>query len=214
MNEQLNKLFEQAMAEVITSQQLHARWLNTLSMMENTGARKISRNEHPVFINLTILKHAAEEARHAYFLKKQIGKLGINLCPDYSWEFLLAPLSSYLYLHRLDLAVCRMLKDQWHFTQEQVKQGAYLLVTYAIEVRAEVLYGIYQKQLERFGSKINVKSIIMEEDGHLEEMTAMLEQFHEQWKVLAEVMCSIEEQLFHKWIEDVVMELPQPIAST
>jgi len=52
----------------------HARWLNTLSMMENTGAKKIKNCEHPVFVNEIILKHAAEEARHAYYLKSQIQK--------------------------------------------------------------------------------------------------------------------------------------------
>ena len=44
-------------------------------MMENTGARKISRFEHPVATDIIVLKHAAEEARHAYYLKKLIGKI-------------------------------------------------------------------------------------------------------------------------------------------
>lgn len=210
MNEQSVKLFEQVMQSVTADHLLHARWLNTLSMMENTGARKIARNEHPVHTTLTILKHAAEEARHAYYLKKQIGKLGTGLCPDYSQEFLLAPMSSYLYLHRLDADVCRMLKKQWQFSADEIRQGAYLLVTYAIEVRADVLYGIYQEQLDKTDSKVNVKSIILEEDGHLEEMTSMLQQFHEKWEVLAADACLIEEALFQNWVEDIIKEVPLP----
>jgi hypothetical protein len=42
--------------------------------MENAGARKISKCEHPTLVTQIQLKHAAEEHRHAYYLKKQIGK--------------------------------------------------------------------------------------------------------------------------------------------
>ena len=76
---------------IIPSAELHSKWLNSLSMMENTGARKISKYEHPVFTDIIVLKHAAEEARHAYYLKKQIGKLDAEACPDYSFKYLLRP---------------------------------------------------------------------------------------------------------------------------
>ncbi len=59
---------------IIAQPQLHARWLNTLSLMENTGARKISASEDPVTVTYIILKHAAEEHRHAFYLKKQLKK--------------------------------------------------------------------------------------------------------------------------------------------
>src|ERR1700744_1225283 len=87
--------------KITTSAPLHAKWLNSLSMMENTGARKISRYEHPVHTNIIVLKHAAEEARHAYYLKKLISRVAGGDCPDYSFEYLLAPVESYHYLHRL-----------------------------------------------------------------------------------------------------------------
>ena len=51
---------------IVASDAMHVKWLNSLSMMENTGARKISKYEHPVHTNIIVLKHAAEEARHAY----------------------------------------------------------------------------------------------------------------------------------------------------
>ena len=38
---------EQLIASIVADKQQHARWLNTLSLMENTGARKISASEHP-----------------------------------------------------------------------------------------------------------------------------------------------------------------------
>ena len=63
---------------IVENPELHAKWLNTLSFMENCGARKISAGEDRVKTSLLQLKHAAEEHRHAYYLKKQIGKLGVT----------------------------------------------------------------------------------------------------------------------------------------
>src|ERR1035437_2099518 len=172
--EQLSKIVN----KIVLSDEMHAKWLNSLSMMENTGARKISKYEHPVHTNIIVLKHAAEEARHAYYLKKQIGKLAQDACPDYSYPYLLAPIESYHYLNMLDVEACRYLKNKMNLEGRALIHGAYLLVTYAIEVRADMLYGIYQEALTKHASKVNVKSIITEEEGHLAEMRRMLEVFH------------------------------------
>lgn len=199
-------ILEQSLDKIVANDQLHACWLNTLSLMENTGARKISRYEHPVYTNITVLKHAAEEARHAYYLKKQIGKLGASLCPDYSFESLLAPMESYHYLQQLDLRTCRYLYGKG-YRGRSLFDGAYILVTYAIEVRADELYGVYQQVLDQAGSRVNVKSIILEEAGHLEEMTRMLEQFSPDWRDLATDICTLEQQLFEQWI-GAIRQLP------
>lgn len=190
-------------ALIVPSDEMHAKWLNSLSMMENTGARKISKYEHPVYTNIIVLKHAAEEARHAYYLKKQIGKIAQDACPDYSYPYLLAPIESYHYLHQLDVEACRYIKNTLGLEGRELKHGAYLLVTYAIEVRADMLYGIYQDALTKYSSKVNVKSIIAEEEGHLEEMQKMLEVFHPQWEQLAGDMCEIENRLFERWISAI-----------
>ena len=186
--------------KIVVSDSIHAKWLNSLSMMENTGARKISKYEHPVHTGIIVLKHAAEEASHAYYLKKQIGKLAEDACPDYSYPYLLAPIESHHYLNLLDVEACRYLKNKLNLEGRALKHGAYLLVTYAIEVRADMLYGIYQDALTKHGSKVNVKSIILEEEGHLQEMQRMLEVFHPQWEALAADMCAVENRLFHTWI--------------
>src|ERR1035437_8167932 len=172
--EQLRRI----VSKIIPDNDLHVKWLNSLSMMENTGARKISKYEDPVHTNIIVLKHAAEEARHAYYLKKQISKLAKDSCPDYSYPYLLAPIESYHYLQQLDVEACRYIKNKLNLEGRALKHGAYLLVTYAIEVRADMLYGIYQEALTKHKSKVNVKSIITEEEGHLAEMRRMLEVFH------------------------------------
>jgi bacterioferritin (cytochrome b1) len=156
---------------------------------------------------LMILKHAAEESRHAYYLKKQISKLGKNLCPDYAWNNLLAPLASYHFLHKLDVEACRLLKEEMNCDETQVKKGAYLLVTYAIEVRADMLYGIYQQRLTEIGSKVNVKSIIAEEEGHLAEMNKMLREYDVRWEEMAKKILAVEEVYFEGWVKQMAKEL-------
>jgi hypothetical protein len=199
----MSELLKTVVEKIVTVDDIHAKWLNSLSMMENTGARKISKYEHPLLTNIIVLKHAAEEARHAYYLKKQIDKLAKNACPDYSYPYLLAPIESYHYLNMLDVEACRYLKNKLGLEGRALKQGAYLLVTYAIEVRADMLYGIYQDALTRHRSKVNVKSIIAEEEGHLEEMQRMLVEFHPDWETLAADMCEVENRLFEVWVSAI-----------
>jgi hypothetical protein len=209
--EQSAQLLTSIIQTVVAQPALHAKWLNTLSMMENTGSRKISRFEHPVEVDIMILKHAAEEARHAYYLKKQIAKMEGERCPDYSFPYLLAPVASYQYLHHLDVSASRYLKKVLKLEGWAMRQAAYLLVTYAIEVRADMLYGIYQDALTAIGSKVNVKSIIKEEEGHLAEMTRMLKEFSPEWESIAADICQVEDELFHNWLRGLKVVLEQPV---
>lgn len=198
---------KQLFSKIIASPEVHARLLNTLSLMENTGARKISASEHSTDVTLIILKHAAEEHRHAYYLKKQISKINESLCPTYAYEYLLAPASSRLYLNKLDTEVCRYLKNTLNLSGTDLKFAAYLLVTYAIEVRADELYPVYQDALDAAQSKVNVKSIILEEEGHLEEMLKQLKDFSLEWEIYAEAALKIEAKLFNDWVKALEIEL-------
>jgi len=194
---------QHVVSRIVQSREWHTKWLNSLSMMENTGARKISHYEHPVHTGIIVLKHAAEEARHAYYLKKLIARLDEDTCPDYSHPWLLAPVESSQYLNLLDIEVCRYIREKLGLQGRELKHGAYLLVTYAIEVRADMLYGIYQDALTQCRSKVNVRSIIAEEEGHLEEMRKMLVSFHPDWESLAADVCRIEDRLFGNWIDAI-----------
>jgi len=192
----LQKIFQ----NIIADNQLHARFLNTLSLMENTGARKISASEHKTKVSYLILKHACEEARHAFYLKKQIQKVAnLDNFPTYENSHLLAPFASYTYLQSLDIQVCRYLKQTLKLSGEALKYAAYLLVTYSIEVRADELYPIYQDALDEAQSKVNVKSIIVEEEGHLAEMIEQLKNFSPDWENHAEKACETEKKLFEEW---------------
>ena len=186
---------------------LHAKLLNTLSLMENCGARKIAACEHAEHVTLMVLKHAAEEFRHAYYLKRQIHKLGPDLCAQYRAHELLAPRYSRSYLQRLDVAVCRHVKEQLGLRGLELVWWAYLLVTYAIEERAALLYPVYQDVLEDVGSPVSVKMIIVEEEGHLDEMTEQLSALSREWQEHAQLACTIEARLHDRWLERVVQSL-------
>ena len=188
---------------IVSDNILHAKWLNTLSFMENAGARKISASEHKETVNLIILKHAAEEHRHAYYLKKQLDKLDGGLCKTYKSEELLTPNHTRFYLNALDIAVCRYLKQEFNLSGFELKFAAYLFVTYAIEVRADELYPVYQEVLTQAGSKVTVKSIILEEEGHLEEMLNQLKSFSTDWEYHAELVVKIEQAMFEEWINQL-----------
>lgn len=199
--------FYELLEKIVFDHHTHVKWLNTLSFMENAGARKISACEHPTKVNLIQLKHACEEHRHAYYLKKQIAKIDSESCKTYENEELLAPIATRQYLHSLDIKACKYLYNNFNLTKDELKYAAYLFVTYAIEVRADELYPVYQEILIKTSSKIMVKSIILEEEGHLEEMINQLDEFSENWKSHAENILKIEHELHDQWIDAIIEEV-------
>ncbi|MFZ4928405.1 hypothetical protein [Chryseobacterium sp. Mn2064] len=201
--------FHHLLEKIVQDGSTHAKWLNTLSFMENAGARKISKCEHPVLVTQIQLKHAAEEHRHAYYLKKQIGKINPELCKTYESQELLAPIATRQYLHSLDVKACRYLQEAFQLNKEDLKYAAYLFVTYAIEVRADDLYPVYQDVLTKVSSKIMVKSIILEEEGHLEEMINQLNDFSADWKTHADHVLTIEKELHEQWMNAITEEVTQ-----
>ncbi len=193
---------ETALKMIISSPQLHARWINTLSCMENCGARKISRCEHPTLVKEEMLKHAAEEFRHAYYLKQQIKKITDENFDSYRLDKILGGMASWHYLEALDLAACRFLKEKFQLSKSEIRKIAYLAVTYAIEVRASILYPLYERILRELDSPIRVKSIVLEEEEHLKDMERELESVPN-GLYYCQYISSIESQLFLKWEESI-----------
>lgn len=179
---------------------LHGLWINTLSYLENCGARKIASCEHPTAVKEEMLKHASEEFRHAFYLKKQLSRIGAAY-EDYRLGYLLGGWSAYHYLNALDIQTSRYLREMGKSLYE-IKQLAYLLVTYAIELRAGELYPIYQTALRKKGSKVQVQSILLEEKEHLAEMEAELAKIPSA-KIYVEEVCQIEGRLFDKLLKSL-----------
>lgn len=99
------------------------------------------------------------------------------------------------------------MKNTLQLQRDALKYTAYLLVTYSIEVRADELYPIYQNALDEVKSKVNVKSIIVEEEGHLAEMIEQLKSFSPDWEIHAKKAIDIEKQLFEDWTRALVGEI-------
>src|SRR3984957_8254334 len=98
--------FQQLLSRIVAVPTLHAKWLNTLSYLENCGARKIAACEHPKLVKEEMLKHAAEEFRHAHYLKRQIVKVS---APLETYADILGGLATHHYLRALDLKLSREL---------------------------------------------------------------------------------------------------------
>jgi hypothetical protein len=190
---------------IMNSAELHSRWLNTLSYLENSGARKIAACEHPTLVKEEMLKHASEEFRHAHYLKSQIGRISPHILEDYSRNHLLGGRASLNYLSYLDLQACRYLKKVG-LKKTEVRECAYLLVTYAIELRADELYRIYDDILRQYRSKVTVKSILLEEKEHLNEMREGIGKLASGW-VHVEKVCTMESMLCKNWLAAVSAEI-------
>lgn len=202
------KEMEQLLTVIVASNELHAKWLNTLSFLENCGARKIAACEHPTLVKEEMLKHAAEEFRHAHHLKRQIERLSSSSMETYSLSLMLGGSATLHYLTALDLKASRYLKDLG-LSKQSIREAAYLLVTYAIELRAEELYPIYDRVLRKVDSRVAVKSILLEEKEHLAEMKEGLKQLSSGFTHAAHI-CAIESHLCKLWLDEIAKNILDP----
>lgn len=192
--------WKELLSLIIPVSSLHGKWLNTLSFLENSGARKIAVCEHPTKVKEEMLKHAAEEFRHAHYLKSQIKKVIVDIPSDYSLSGMLGDYATLHYLHALDALTCGYLKKERRLSQTEIKEAAYILVTYAVELRASELYPVYHDLLKKFRSKVAVKSILLEEEEHLAEMERELHHISNGPEML-NVVCEIEGRLCRNLVQ-------------
>ena len=71
-NERTLEMFFRRIAEVPA---LHARFLNTVAMLEYIGARKIMKSQRADMFDMELLSHVSEETRHAWLVKRMAIKL-------------------------------------------------------------------------------------------------------------------------------------------
>lgn len=147
---------------------LHARLINTLSMLEHTGSHKIMAAQHSAAVDQSTLKHIAEEAQHAYFMKRQAEKTA-GRPMEYVDTDLLAPASARMYFQRLEAAMLRLL------SMPRSSRAAYLYMSMIVEFRALWFYRLYQQSLKRAGHAMSLKRLIGEEQHHLTDMAQRLE---------------------------------------
>jgi hypothetical protein len=163
--------------------------------------------EHPTLVKEEMLKHAAEEFRHAYYLKQQMSKLQTHELKTYAMNSMLGGYYTLHYLQKLNLQVSKLLKRTYQLSGHAFNEAIYALNSYAIEVRAKALYPAYQKVLKSTGCRVTVRAIIIEEERHLEEMQALIHGLpHGQ--AMADAACRFEEALYQAWLQALLPSNP------
>ena len=144
----------------------HARFMNMLSLLEHIGSRKIMASRAMAVPGHDILKHLAEETRHAFFFKRAAEKLARRPM-DYSHPNTMACASARSYMGRLDAEIARVLADG-------SPALPYLYMSLIVELRAVWTYRLYQSVLTEENTGLTLKSILAEEELHLSAMLARL----------------------------------------
>lgn len=177
------------LAEISADAPRHARLLNTFSLMEHIGSRKIllSQGESS---DEQVLKHLSEETRHAHFFRRAAEKAA-GRTMAYVDADLAAAATARLYFGRLDAGISRV-----------VGPGplAYLYVTQAVEVRAGWLYHLYERVLRESGHWLSLRSVIAEEDLHLAQMDQELARRDPSYRERAPRFLDLEAGLFAGWL--------------
>jgi hypothetical protein len=142
---------------------LHARFINTLSLLEYRGARKILKSQPSSVLTADLLAHIAEELRHAQVLKKVALKLSKGHLTTYAEDHLLCAQEAQVYIQTVDFAAVEFLgsKDPWL---------NYLSTTLLLEERAMKIYPAYDELLTKLGFPGVLKAIVREEEAHLQEV--------------------------------------------
>jgi rubrerythrin len=158
-NEVINRLIDQPL--------LHARFVNTLSMLEYVGARKILKSQRAEDISMQILGHAAEEMRHSQILKGLALQLSDGRLNSYAENHLLCGTEAKNYFQTVDYACAGALRSG------DVNKN-YLLTTLLIEERAFDIYPDYEIILRDRHIPNALGSIVRDEGKHLAEMRELL----------------------------------------
>lgn len=169
---------------IVEDKPRHALFLNMLAMLEHLGSRKIMVSQMDRVMTQDTLQHLAEEARHAYFFKRNAERVAGKALDGWTDENTMCRIPSAMYFGRLDAGITRKVGDD----------HAYGWVSLIIELRACWLYDIYQKVLEKSSDHMSLKSLLAEEDRHLAEMFEMCGEDYEVLKTLS----ALETDLFAK----------------
>ena len=166
----------------------HARFINTLSLMEHVGSRKIMQCAGAGSIDSEMLQHLAEEARHAFFLKRAAERIA-GRALSYSAGDTHALAAARMYMARLDAHIARALGEG---------SGAlpYLYMSLIVELRAVWFYRLYQAALGETGIGLSLKSLLAEEEMHLSRMDARIDEADEAAENHLEGFLAFEDRRF------------------
>ena len=188
------------LTRLISFSQLHARFLNTISLMEYMGARKIIKSQKEGDIDSEVLAHINEEVRHARVFKKLALKLSGGKLTTYKDFHLLAGQQARNYIQSVDQSVASLLE------QENPRKN-YFLSTLLIEERASQVYPFYAKLLEPLGFGSFISNVFKEEQNHLEQVRTQIRQSGQLRPEQMSFLYKLENRAFEDFIEAVQVEI-------
>lgn len=207
--ETINEPFAARTAETLTAiageRIRHARFLNTLSMLEHMGSYRIMVTQSSARMTQGTLKHLAEEARHAFFFKRQADRIAGKPL-EYRDADMIAPAAARMYFRRLESIVAHECGKT-----RNGRRMIYPYVSTVIEYRAVWGYTIYQRALDAASVPISLKSLLAEESYHLSQMTAALD---DPTPGRLAAFLDVERGLFERLLgslETAVAECPMPV---
>ncbi|MCZ8341779.1 MAG: rubrerythrin [Leptospira sp.] len=176
----------------------HALWLNTVSLLEHIGSRKILMTQSGEDTSEMILRHATEEARHALFFKKAARQVLPEFSFGYEAKNLVRGTAAKIYFAKLDASVRKELKSEFE-NHPKFSYLAYLYTTTVIEERAMVVYNLYDEVLKDSEENLQLRNLILEEEGHLEEMTNEMSRLDPNFRERLARLLSKESKLFGRF---------------
>lgn len=152
--------------QISESQDLAGRFFNMLSLMEFIGARKIMKSQGLEAMDRELLSHLSEEIRHAQVFKKLALKCDPSL-GGYSRQTVLSWSAAQNYMQFIDLGIAEKLG------QSKTPLN-YTLTTLVVEERANKVYPVLAELFARFGADGPLRTILREEESHLEDVLATI----------------------------------------
>ncbi|MCY4321732.1 MAG: hypothetical protein OXC37_04955 [Bdellovibrionaceae bacterium] len=184
-------LLVKILEKITAHKDLHAKFLNTLSYLEYIGARKMLKSLPAPILNKTFLDHINEEVRHSLVLKNLAEKL-TKTSYGFKKEELIAGAQGSQYFQEVD-----------HYGLKFSSANPvlnYLYTTYAIEQRAIVLYSLYNDTLKKKGFSFSMKSILNDEEEHLDYTLKQIQKEDSSWETNLEEISQFEHQKYFSFL--------------
>lgn len=188
--------------KIISDENLHSLWLNTLSYLEYIGARKMLKSLPAHILSKIFLEHIHEEARHSLFFKNLAQKIAQK---DLSFKDheLLAHQAGSDYFQQVD-----HYSVKFSFSNPVIN---YLYTTYAVEQRALVIYSLYNEILQRKGFSFSLQPVLNDEQEHLDFVLKKIQKTDPLWEKNLEEISHFEHQKYFSWLitlERKVFDVP------
>lgn len=188
-SDELASAVKQRLAWFCRHPSAHARFLNTLSLLEHIGSRKIMKSRVGDGLSGDVLRHLAEETRHAYFFKHAAEKLARGALGFGAAETI-AGSAARSYMGRLDASITG------ECDARSESSLPYLYMSLIVELRAVWFYRLYQALLSEHKVGISLKSVLAEEELHLDAMLARLADMDAQCMTRVAQFQALEQQRF------------------